>query len=123
MLLKNFYSIVTTESLDPKSFTTIVDLQKKHDIFKGHFPNFPVTPGVGMLQIIKELTQNYSKHDLFLESASQVKFLTLVDPNKNPRLKFAITLNEDSETVKVKNVTSFEDGTIVLKCNVNFAKR
>lgn len=122
MLLKDFYTPVTSEPVDKNSFKATVELQKKHPIFEGHFPQLPVTPGVGMLQIIKELTEDHLGHDLFLESASQVKFLSTVDPFKNPRLKFAITIIQDLEKFKVKNTTSFEDGTVVLKCNVNFAK-
>lgn len=123
MLLTNFFTIVTSEPTRTNTFLTMVDLQADHPIFKGHFPGFPVTPGVGLLQILKELTEEHLGHELFLRSASHVKFLTLIDPYENARLKFAFTIVEASEMIKVKNTTSLEDGTIVLKCNVNFAKR
>lgn len=123
MLLKKFYKIQTSESHEDNSFETIIDLQKEHPIFNGHFPNFPVTPGVAMLQIIKELTENQLQQALFLKSASNVKFLSLVDPNENSILKFSITLEENIQHVKVKNTTSFQDGTPVLKCYITFDKR
>ncbi|MBO3096872.1 3-hydroxyacyl-ACP dehydratase [Gelidibacter pelagius] len=123
MLLKNFYEIQSSKSLEQNSFETIIDLQKEHPIFNGHFPNFPVTPGVAMLQIIKELTENQLEQSLFLKSASNVKFLSLVDPNENSILKFNISLEEDFQHVKVKNTTSFQDGTPVLKCYITFDKR
>ncbi|RXJ52362.1 3-hydroxyacyl-ACP dehydratase [Gelidibacter gilvus] len=123
MLLQKFYKIKTSESHEDNSFETIIDLQKEHPIYNGHFPNFPVTPGVAMLQIIKELTEKQLQQDLFLKSASNVKFLSLVDPNKNSILKFSITLEEDLQNVKVKNTTSFTDGTPVLKCYITFDKR
>lgn len=123
MLLQNFYKILTSESLEANSFVTTVEIQKEHPIFKGHFPNFTVTPGVGMLQIIKELTEDYCNQSLFLKSASNVKFLSLVNPNVNPSLEFSITLHEDEKHIKVTNTTSFEDKTPVLKCNVTFVKR
>ena len=123
MLIKDFYKILTCESLESHSFVTTVEIQKEHPIFEGHFPNFPVTPGVAMLQIIKELTEIHCQHSLFLESASQVKFLSLVDPNINSTLKFNITLQKEEQHLKVKNTTSFEDGTPVLKCSITFVKR
>ncbi|MBA6153889.1 3-hydroxyacyl-ACP dehydratase [Gelidibacter maritimus] len=123
MLLTNFYKIQTSETLEDNSFETIIVLQNEHPIFNGHFPNFPVTPGVAMLQIIKELTENQLQQSLFLKSASNVKFLSLVDPNKNAILNFSITLEEDHEHVKVKNTTSFTDGMPVLKCYITFDKR
>lgn len=123
MLLKDFYSIISSSSPENNTFETTIELHKEHMIFKGHFPNFPVTPGVAMLQIIKELTENQLEQTLFLESASNVKFLALVDPNENSILKFSITFQEDAQHVKVKNTTSFKDGTPVLKSYITFAKR
>lgn len=123
MLLKNFYTVVKSESLEANSLAATIEIHKEHPIFEGHFPNLPVTPGVAMLQILKELTQNYLHQPLLLESASNVKFLSLVDPNVNATLKFEIIVQEDTPNFKVKNTTSFEDGTPVLKCNVTFAKR
>ena len=123
MLLTNFYKILKSESLEDDSFSATVQIQKEHPIFDGHFPAFPITPGVGMLQIIKELTETYANEILFLEGASNVKFLALVDPNINSTLTFNLLFNEDDINIKVKNTTSFEDGTLVLKCNATFAKR
>ncbi|TXE08345.1 3-hydroxyacyl-ACP dehydratase [Gelidibacter salicanalis] len=123
MLLQQFYTIVASEITKAQSFETTVKIQKEHPIFEGHFPNFPVTPGVTMLQIIKELTEDHLQQSLFIESASNVKFLTMVDPNINANLKFNIVIQEDGNYVKIKNSTSFNDGTPVLKCNVTFVKR
>ena len=123
MLLKDFYTILKCESLEAYSFVTTINIQKEHPIFEGHFPNFPITPGVTMLQIIKELTESNLNQSLFLVSGSNIKFLSLVNPNENTILKFNITIHEDSENIKVKNTTSFEDGTPILKCNVTFVKR
>lgn len=122
MLLKQFYKIQGSEIQKSSSFETIVKLQKDHPIFKGHFPNLPVTPGVAMLQIIKELTEQQLRLSLFLKSASNVKFLSLVDPNADSILKFHITFEENPKQVKVKNTTSFQDGTPVLKCYITFDK-
>ena len=123
MLLKNFYTILKSDSLEAHSFITTINIQKEHLIFQGHFPNFPVTPGVTMLQIIKELTENHLNQSLLMVSGSNIKFLSLVNPNDNTILKFNITIQEDSEKIRVKNNTSFEDGMPVLKCNVTFVKR
>jgi len=123
MLLQQFYTIVASELIEAQSFETTVTIQKEHRVFEGHFPNFPITPGVAMLQIIKELTEGYLQQSLFLESASNVKFLTIVDPNVNATLIFNIAIQEDGQYVKIKNNTSFNDGTPVLKCNVTFVKR
>src|SRR5690606_5569200 len=123
MLLKDFYTVQSSNSLDENSFETIISIEKEHAIFNGHFPDFPVTPGVAMLQIIKELTEKQIHQSLFLEAASNVKFLAIVDPNKNPILKFSITFQESAHNIKLTNATSFSDGTPVLKCYITFVKR
>lgn len=122
MLLQNFYAVESIES-DKDAFSATVTIQKEHPIFKGHFPDFPVTPGVAMLQILKELTEEHLQKDLFLQTASTIKFLAVVNPNINAILKFDITFEEDAQLIKIKNTTSFTDGTPVLKCNVTFTKR
>lgn len=122
MLHQNFYTIISTE-VNGDEVNAVIHINKKHTIFEGHFPNFPVTPGVAMLQMVKELTQNHLNLKLMLTSASNIKFLSLVNPNAHSHLYFHIQINQDENLVRVKNTTSFEDGTIVLKCNVNFALR
>ncbi|MBQ0740088.1 3-hydroxyacyl-ACP dehydratase, partial [Aquimarina celericrescens] len=56
MLLKDFYKTNTLITVGNISTVTIT-INKNHKIFKGHFPGNPVTPGVCMIQIIKELAE------------------------------------------------------------------
>lgn len=123
MLLKHFYTVQELEYNGPNTIIATIVLNADHPIFQGHFHNFPVTPGVALLQILKELTEDYCKQLLFLQTATNVKFLNLVNPNLQSSLVFKLSITEDGDLVKVKNVTSFRDESVVLKCNVNFAKR
>ena len=74
----------------------------------------PITPGVCMLQIIKELTEKITQKKLFLSKTSQVKFMTLINPHTAGELSLQMELIEQPETIVVKNITSFGD-TIALK--------
>ena len=88
---------------------------KEHAIFKGHFPGNPVTPGVCMMQIIKELSQEILGSSLILKSSSNVKFMALINPEINPKLKLELDFTGDVETeIKVKNTTFFDE-TVALK--------
>ncbi len=115
MLLKDFYKIVSTDKIDEGNYTVVVYLNKDHEVFKGHFPNNPVTPGVCMMQIIKELCESILNKELQLKTASNVKFMALINPEINPtlRLELAIAENEEGE-IKVKNTTYFDE-TVALK--------
>ncbi|MGJ8591510.1 MAG: 3-hydroxyacyl-ACP dehydratase [Aquaticitalea sp.] len=123
MLLDDFYKVKDLKSLDDHSFEMIVKLHENHKIFKGHFPNFPVTPGVAMLQIIKNGLENHLDESLQIQSSSQIKFLNLVNPSEQSILIFNIGYTIENELFKVKNTTTFEDGSSVLKCNVTFVKK
>ncbi len=123
MLLEDFYTVVESRQIDESSNEFTVDLHKKHPIFLGHFPNFPVTPGVAMLQMIKNCLETQLSHELILKSASSIKFLTLVNPNEDSILIFNIMYSVENDVIKVKNSTSLRDGRSVLKCNVTFVKK
>jgi len=123
MLIEGLYDILTTTTLSEENDSTVaVHLNKEHELFKGHFPENPVLPGVVMLQIIKELSEKQLQKKLFLKAASNVKFLAPVDPGVNSKLILKLHIQQDNGFIKVKNQTTFEDGTIVLKCNVTFVE-
>jgi len=123
MILDDFYRVLDYKSNDVNSFEMTVEIKKNHDIFKGHFPNFPVTPGIAMVQIIKNGMESHLLQPLQLQSASQIKFLKLVNPEENAFLIFNIQFTFENNHIKVKNTTSFKDESAVLKCNVTFVKK
>lgn len=120
-VLKDFYTINKLENQDSEKYVAEISLNKNHDIFKGHFPGNPVTPGVCMIQIIKDLAEKICERNLFLSSASNVKFMTIINPEENPDLILELDITDDTENVKVKN-TSFFGETIALKMSANFKK-
>lgn len=120
-ILTDFYTLQSHEKAENGSIIAHIILNKDHDIFKGHFPGNPVTPGVCMMQIVKELTEEFTGSQLFLKSASNVKFMAIINPVETPELKLQLDITESEEEVKVKNTTSFGE-TIALKMSVNYNK-
>ncbi|MBQ4821348.1 3-hydroxyacyl-ACP dehydratase [Aquimarina sp. MMG016] len=101
--------------------TTSITLNPDSDIFKGHFPGNPVTPGVCMLQIIKELTERRLGCSLFMKKASNVKFMAVINPEKTPDLVIENSFTDGDEEIKVKNIIKYDD-TVALKVVVTFVK-
>lgn len=120
-ILTDFYTLKSYEKTDSGSFTAQISLNKDHDIFKGHFPGNPVTPGVCMMQIVKELTEEFTGSSLFLKTASNVKFMAIINSFETPDLKIQLDITENEQDIKVKNTTSFGE-TIALKMSVNYQK-
>ena len=118
-ILKDFYQIESCEKIDDGKFVASISLNPKHDIFNGHFPGNPVTPGVCMMQIVKDLSEEISGKKLLLTSASNIKFMAIINPEETPELKLEFDVTEQENELKVKNTTSFGE-TIALKMSVNY---
>ena len=118
MLIKGLYKVVSTENT-ANGILAKVHLNKDHLIFQGHFPGNPVMPGVCMIQMIKELTEEVIGNILFLSVSSNIKFLAIINPETNPELQLTIDIAENNGEVKVKNISSFED-TVALKLSATF---
>ncbi|PJR04834.1 3-hydroxyacyl-ACP dehydratase [Avrilella dinanensis] len=117
MLLQDFYKVNSLEKVSDQSYQVDLTLNARHEVFKGHFPGNPVTPGVGMMQIIKELTEEITGKKLFLTNASNVKFMALINPEVTPDLKLELDMTLTDNEVKVKNITSFGETTALKLTN------
>jgi 3-hydroxyacyl-[acyl-carrier-protein] dehydratase len=118
MLIEGLYVIKDYE-YDHDTASVTIQLNKEHLIFKGHFPGNPVMPGVCMIQIIKELTEKATGKQLFLRVSSNIKFMAIINPEKNDILHLILNISINKREVKVKNTTTFQD-TLALKLSATF---
>ena len=114
MIIPNLYTIKNSEKIDDVNFKVQIELNPNHEVFEGHFPNNPITPGVCMMQIIKEITEGFVAKNLFLSKVSNVKFMATINPFVNPILELNLNVVCENDEVKVKN-TSFFEATNALK--------
>ena len=117
-ILDSFYkvnNIVVTDNIARANIT----INKDHIIFKSHFPGNPITPGVCMIQIIKEITEKIVKKKLFMKSVDNIKFIAIINPFNTPELEFQLDISETDEGYKVKNISKF-DNTMALKSTTNY---
>lgn len=122
MLLKDFYKVISLEKTAENKYLVVVLINEEHEVFKGHFPGNPIMPGVCMMQIIKELTEQISASPLFMESLSNAKFMALINPFNTPELRLELDVSmTETDLVKVKNVTYFDD-TVALKLSSVYRK-
>lgn len=120
MLIPDFYTIISKEVVSKEMLHVTIKLHKENPVFKGHFPGNPITPGVCMLQIVKEIVENQFNCTLLLQKISNIKFTALINPFINSELLLEISTNQIEDTIKMKNISKFVDGTIALKCNGTF---
>jgi len=121
MLIKGLYEILNF-NFQEKHIEAEVKLNRTHEIFEGHFPGHPVLPGVCVIQMIKEFTEKALNKKLLLSVASNVKFMAVINPEKNDTINFKLDLTESGDEIKVKNTVSFDD-TLALKLSATFKNR
>jgi 3-hydroxyacyl-[acyl-carrier-protein] dehydratase len=73
-----------------------VEINPDHPIFEGHFPEIPVVPGVCMMQMVKELVEDFIGQKLRLSKAEHLKFLTIINPRENKLLQVDIAIISNS---------------------------
>lgn len=122
MLRDKFYELKTLKPVgdSDNEFEAVVRLNKDSEIFKGHFPDNSVAPGVCMVQILKELTSKITKTKLTMQSASNIKFMALINPELTPDVKFTIHITQENDTIQVRN-KCYLDEIIALKMGVKYS--
>ncbi|MEO6539486.1 MAG: 3-hydroxyacyl-ACP dehydratase [Ferruginibacter sp.] len=115
ILLNDFFTIRDTESSATEIWAEVV-INSNHKIFEGHFPNQPVVPGVCQMQMIKEILEHVIGKDTNLVKATDMKFLAVIDPQKNNLINASIQMTAD-ESGAINIVASlFMDELIHFKC-------
>lgn len=105
MLLNDFYKIVDFTKNEER-WTVRVELNPSHSLYKGHFPEQPIVPGVCTLQIIKECAEDIAQSPLTFTRISSCKFLAAMNPLTCKEVIFNILLDKIDD----KNYTLVVDG-------------
>src|SRR5690554_5667012 len=119
MLIKDFYELKELKQISEENYEAHIKLNKEHDIFKGHFPGNPITPGVCMVQIFKEIVAGIVDKDLIMKSTNNIKFMALINPEETPDLRLEISISESENGFAVKNQSYFDD-TLALKMGAKY---
>ena len=86
---------------------------KNSNFFKGHFPDFPILPGVVQLFFAKEFARDIFNLNFVPQKVKKVKFSSIIKPEM--KVKLILTKNENSIDYKYTNdEKTFSSGTFVL---------
>lgn len=109
MLEGSFYTIISEGSAENLSGKYFINIKPEHPIFKGHFPEKGIVPGVCMIQIIQELVSKMISKKVMLKNAANIKFLNIIDPEVHIHIEVKIDCTFDHENVKT--IASLTEGT------------
>ncbi|MBF1394692.1 MAG: hydroxymyristoyl-ACP dehydratase [Prevotella histicola] len=106
-LKNNLYKIIRKEGVG-SVVNYAIELIPSCVIYAAHFPGEPITPGVCIVQMGKELVEELLSEQrstlckLMITKVKNVKFLSIISPNETLQL-----------TYQVKKLVTSEDGTSV----------
>ena len=106
-LQDNLYTILS-EQHDEATAVIQVHLNPEWPIYKAHFPDHPITPGVCIVQMVQELLQNLVHRELCLREAKNVKFVSIVSPESVTDL-----------TVTFSKIETQPDGSLKVQAQVS----
>ncbi len=102
MLENKLYKIESFSFSDDKLLAQL-KLNPDHPIFKGHFPDVPVLPGVTMMHMVKELLEKAFEKKLQLANARSLKFLNMLNPQQIDVINVEVNiLDNQQNTIKMK---------------------
>ena len=82
MLIKNFYCVSSFSVLHERVEAFIL-LNSKHQVYKGHFPEQPIVPGVIQVQVLRELLEQALNKKLIIKEVVSAKYLNIIIPDDN----------------------------------------
>lgn len=110
MILKNNLYRISHENKDDKSYR--LDLIPDCMIYRAHFPEQPITPGVCIVQMASELLSELYSLTFELSSVSNAKYLAVINPQYTPELTYTfkkVVFDDEKTSVKVSVVVSHND--------------
>ncbi|MDR1459748.1 MAG: hypothetical protein LBI60_06010 [Bacteroidales bacterium] len=123
MLKDSFFSILIHTITDNHKADFTIELNPNHTIYKVHFPNNPITPGVCIIQMAIELFSFLKQTDFKLKKIKTAKFVHPIIPSVHTVVHYQIGWEEmthdKSSYVKI-NV--YQDDIIFSKINMYMEK-
>lgn len=111
---ESLYKVVSTDSTQNRH-TICVVLNPLHSLYKGHFPEQPVLPGVCTLQIIRECAGAILNKNIRFATISQCKFTSMIIPDETP-IELSLTIS-DGNTLQA---IVMKEGSTMLKLKSTF---
>lgn len=116
MQLKNNLYTVTGKQVDEflSGARYELELIPSSVIYQAHFPGEPITPGVCIVQMGKELIEDALHKHLDIHLVKNVKFLSVLSPKESTTVCVTwqkMVISEDGKEVKVQIVVTSHDET------------
>jgi len=120
MLTTDLYSFEITGHEIGHEISASISVNENSPVYAGHFPGFPVTPGVCQVLMIKEILVELLGTPLQLSKARDIKFNNLHEPGKAKTILTRIKYEMDENRMIHVNAQLFEGNTKYLSFKGEF---
>ena len=105
--MEDFFEILSSTTEADGTHVFVVKVNREHEIFKGHFPEKPIVPGVTTLMMTRMCAQRVlGKDSLRFQTVKDAKYIAPIVPDGKPiRISFSLT------GLDIKAVVAAEDGS------------
>ena len=116
MLINDFFNIKALTGYDTE-WVYRLSLNAEHPVYQAHFQGNPITPGACIIQMVKELAEDYHSTSFFIRKVKNIKFLCVINPLEHPEIDVHLTFrtNEDGMVA----VSGFIDKDKAIFCKIN----
>ena len=124
MILKNSLYTIADKKMEGSGIFYQILLDKNHFIYKAHFPNEPITPGVCIIQVAKELLEDYLHEEYEISYIKNIKFLSVLSPLSTPSVAYVfdkITILPETNECKTQLQVQ-QDNVLFAKLSIIFKK-
>ncbi|SMD32174.1 3-hydroxyacyl-[acyl-carrier-protein] dehydratase [Reichenbachiella faecimaris] len=112
MTTENFEQLVQLQETNSNAsgYTFEVIINREHAIFKGHFPERAILPGVAMVEIFRRATELATGKKLRMKSSKSLKFLKMVEPSQTTRLNLSLSFKSIDKKIVAQGELNTEEG-------------
>jgi len=98
MLLKDkYYKVIKETRLSQNEAVYLISLFPQADVYRGHFPQKPVCPGVCNIETIRECAEMLVGGSLALTTINRCRLTAVATPQVCPLLDVALTLTPNAD--------------------------
>lgn len=92
------FPVILDKKITENSLTYKLFFYKEAEFYKGHFPNFPITPGVAQLYLAEFLCKNFFLDYIKIKQVKKLKFSNIINPDSVINLE----LEKINDNIKFK---------------------
>lgn len=95
-VLEELFEVVSMETkAEGATLRAVLTPCRESAVYKGHFPDKPITPGVLMIQGVVELLERAQRERYTLREVKNIKYLALMTPDDIEGCTVEATLKDD----------------------------